>query len=51
MAPNAGFFWSWLTMEQEALLLQKQSGLKVLAVPGKLTGCSQEGQDHTSRKV
>jgi len=38
-------------MEQEGFPLAKHSVLKVLVVLGKLTGCSQAGRDHASRKV
>lgn len=40
-------FQPWFTMEQEGFPLVS----KVLVVLGKCTGCSQAGQDHTSRKV
>lgn len=44
-------FQSCFTIEQEDFPLEKHSLLKVLVVLGTLTGCSQAGQDHTSRKV
>lgn len=44
-------FQPWFTMEQEGFSLENHSVLNVLVVLGKHTGCSQAGQDHTSREV